>query len=227
MSEDNKSLYIKFFAPVVPQSIAVLMQSVDAAIQRGITTITLLLSTPGGSVFHGLSAYNYLKGLPIEVNTHNFGSVDSIGVALFCAGEKRFSVPHARVLMHGVSAQIAGRVALEEMQIHEMLKSIRIDQDNIAKVVAATTGKTHEEVLEAMRDRTTLSVDQAIEWKLATEIKEELFPKGAEVISIQEGPAVPQSSATTQLGVPGIPESEQPKLNAASTEVRRFVVTKF
>jgi ATP-dependent protease ClpP protease subunit len=218
MTEDNKSLYIKFFAPVVPQSIAVLMQSVDAAVQRGVTTITLLLSTPGGSVFHGLSTYNYLKGLPIEVNTHNFGSVDSIGVALFCAGKKRFSVPHARVLMHGVSAQIPGRVGLEEMQIHEMLKSIRIDQDNIARVVAATTGKTKDEVLEAMRERTTLSADEAISWKLATEIKEELFPKGAQVISIQDSPSAPQASASTRPDVPGIPEPEPVNSKAASSQ---------
>jgi ATP-dependent protease ClpP protease subunit len=38
-------------------------------------------------VFHGLTAYNYLKGIPATVTTHNIGSVDSIGVALYCRQE--------------------------------------------------------------------------------------------------------------------------------------------
>jgi ATP-dependent Clp protease, protease subunit len=44
-------------------------------------------------VFHGLTAYDYLKGLPIQVTTHNFGSVDSIGVAMYCGGAEVISIP--------------------------------------------------------------------------------------------------------------------------------------
>ncbi len=45
---------------------------------EGNTLMHLLLSSPGGSVFHGLSVYNFLKGAPFEVYTYNFGSVDII-----------------------------------------------------------------------------------------------------------------------------------------------------
>ncbi len=89
---------IKFFAPVIDVTVNALLNTVDTKMQQGVTEVVLLISSPGGSVFHGLSAYNYLKGLPIKVTTHNFGSVDSIGVVLYCGGSERFSVPQARFL---------------------------------------------------------------------------------------------------------------------------------
>ena len=74
-------------------SINALMQVVDKKLSQGAQKMGLLISTPGGDVFQGLSAYNYLKGVPLEISSHNFGSADSIGVVLFCAGTKRLSVP--------------------------------------------------------------------------------------------------------------------------------------
>ena len=54
------------------------MQVVDKKLSQGARKMGLLISTPGGDVFQGLSAYNYLKGIPLEITTHNFGSADSI-----------------------------------------------------------------------------------------------------------------------------------------------------
>ena len=62
---------------------------------------------------------------------------------------------------------------------------MKIDIENIAKVVAANTGKSPQDVMNAMLDRTTLNPEEAKAWGLVHEIKPELFPAGAEVISIQ------------------------------------------
>ncbi|MFA4835613.1 MAG: ATP-dependent Clp protease proteolytic subunit [Dehalococcoidia bacterium] len=181
---------IKFFAPVIDATINALMNAVDQKMKAGQRQFILLISSPGGSVFHGLSAYNYLKGLPAEIVTHNFGSVDSIGVVLYCGGGRRLSVPQARFLLHGVSAQFPQNTNLEEKQLEERLKGLRIDIENIAKVVAANTGKSAEAVTQAMLDRTTLNPEEAKAWGLVHEIKAELFSASAEVISIhyQEQP---------------------------------------
>ena len=72
-----------------------------------------------------------------------------------------------------------------EKQLEERLKGLRIDVENIAKVVAANSAKSHEQVRQAMLDRTTLNPEEALSWGLVHEIKVELFPPGAEVISIQ------------------------------------------
>lgn len=186
---DNKC-YIKFFAPVIPQTVNALMQIVDTKLKQGMTELGLLISSPGGDVFHGLSAYNFLKGIPITVTTHNFGSADSIGVVLFCAGERRYSVPQARFLLHGVSANFP-QCSLEEKQLEERLKGLQIDMGNIARVIADTVGKDKESVITDMLNRTTLYPEEALEYGLVQEIKTELFEAGSDVTSIQMAPQPP------------------------------------
>ena len=181
----TKPVVIRFFAPVIDVTVNTLMNAIDQKMKQGIKDFTILISSPGGSVIHGLRAYNYLKGLPATITTHNFGSVDSIGIVLYCAGSKRLSVPQARFLLHGVNAQFTGNQRLEEKQLEERLKGLRIDIENIAKVIAANTGKSAEEVADAMLERTTLNPKEAQSWGLVHEIKSELFEAGSEVISIQ------------------------------------------
>ena len=184
----QQTFYVKFFAPVIPETVAALMQVVDGKLQQGARKMGLLISTPGGDVFQGLSVYNYLKGIPLEIVTHNFGSADSVGVVLFCAGTHRLSVPHARFLLHGVMCNFPQPMSLEEMQLEERLKGLQIDTGNIARIVADTVKKDRKEILEAMRSRTTLYPEEAVRYGLVHEIKSDLFPPGAEVISIQMAP---------------------------------------
>jgi ATP-dependent Clp endopeptidase proteolytic subunit ClpP len=181
-----KETYIRFMAPVIPQTTNSLLQIIDRKIQGKCERIHLMLSSPGGSVFHGLSLYNFLKGTPIEIYTYNFGSVDSIGVVVFCAGDKRFSVPHARFLIHGVRFNISGKASFDEKQIEEHLKSLKIDQHNIARVIADTTQKPAHKVEEDMNNRITLNPNEAKDYGLVHEIKSELFPVDADLLVIGE-----------------------------------------
>jgi ATP-dependent Clp protease protease subunit len=181
-----KESYIRFMAPIIPQTTDTLLKIIDQKIHRKYEKIHLMISSPGGSVFHGLSVYNFLKGAPIEVFSYNFGSVDSIGVVIYCAGTKRFSVPHARFLIHGVKMNFQGQVSFDEFQIHEQLKSVRIDQKNIARVIADTSGKNIEDIEKDMHDRRTLSPTEAKDYGLVHDIKSGLFPLNAEFISIGE-----------------------------------------
>ncbi|MEA3298384.1 MAG: ATP-dependent Clp protease proteolytic subunit, partial [Chloroflexota bacterium] len=166
-----KPVIIKFFAPVIDTTANALMNAIDQKMKQGARDFTILISSPGGSVIHGLSTYNYLRGLPANITTHNFGSVDSIGIVLYCAGSKRLSVPQARFLLHGVNAQFPANQSLEEKQLEERLKGLRIDIENIAKVIAVNTGKTVDEVTTAMLERTTLNPEEAQSWGLVHEIK--------------------------------------------------------
>ena len=175
---------IKFFGPVIDVTVNALMNAVDQELQQGQRKFILLVSSPGGSVFHGLSAYNYLKGVPAEITSHNFGSVDSIGVVLYCGGSKRLSVPQARFLLHGVSANFPAKASLEEPQLEERLKGLKIDLQNIAKVIAENAGKSSGEVMTAMLERTTLNPEEAKEWGLVHDIKTDLFPAGTKIIGI-------------------------------------------
>jgi len=180
-----KPVVIRFFAPVVDVTINALMSAIDQKTNQGARDFIILISSPGGSVMHGLSAYNYLKGLPATITTHNFGSVDSIGIVLYCAGSRRLSVPQARFLFHGVNVQFKGEQNLDEKLLEERLNGLRADMENIAKIIAANTGKSVKDITDAMIERTTLNPEEAQSWGLVHQIKSELFEAGSEVIAIQ------------------------------------------
>ena len=181
----EKIVYIRFFAGVDPNTVKTLMTMVEQKLKEGATKFILLISSGGGNVYAGISAYNFLKGIPAQVETHNFGMANSVALVLFCAGGKRFSAPHATFLLHGVQANFPQGAALEEDQLNERLKSLQLDTENIAGIVAATTHKPEAEVLRDIRGRTTLNPEQALEYGLVNEIKEPLFVKEAELLSIQ------------------------------------------
>jgi ATP-dependent protease ClpP protease subunit len=181
-----KEAYIRFMSPVHPQSTDQLFQILDRKLKEKCERIHLMISSPGGSVFHGLSLYNFLRGAPVQVYTYNFGSVDSIGVVIFCAGEKRFSVPHARFLIHGVQANFMANQAVDEKGLEERLKGLQIDYKNIARVIADTAQRPADKVQDDMNNRTTLNPQEAKDYGLVHEIKSELFPLDADLSVVNE-----------------------------------------
>ncbi|MFA7320115.1 MAG: Clp protease ClpP [Dokdonella sp.] len=177
-------------APVIDTTADALIRAIDQKLSKGIDRLHVMLSSPGGSVFHGLSIHNLLRASPVPVTTYNFGSVDSIGVVIFCAGSTRICVPHARFLVHGVSMGLSANSSFNEQELEEKLKLLRSDYRNIARVIADTTGKPEENVVEKMNDRTTLTPESALEYGLVTEIKSQLFPEGSDMTMIYENGAV-------------------------------------
>lgn len=173
-------------APVHPQSATALMRVIDNHLSTGARHIHLMLSSPGGSVFHGLSIYNFLRGAPIEVTTYNFGSTDSIGVVIFCAGSRRICVPHARFLIHGISTQLQAGGTYDEKGFEELLKVLNSDYRNVAGVISEATTKTVDQIVADMNTRITLNASEAKDYGLVHEIKPELFELGSSLTVIYE-----------------------------------------
>jgi ATP-dependent protease ClpP protease subunit len=61
---------------------------------------------------------------------------------------------------------------------------MRIDTENIAATIARATGKQEEDLMAVIRRRTTLSPEEAMDFGLVHAIRKELFPRGAEVVSL-------------------------------------------
>jgi len=181
---DGKTVYIRFFAGVNIDTVETLTKLVQEQLRKKVNRFVLLISSPGGNVFAGLSGYNFLKGIPAEVVTHNYGSVDSIAAVLFCAGSKRLCVPHARFLLHGIGFDITSPTRFNEKILDERIKSLRIDRQNIASVIADNVGKSLAEVESDMLDGTVLNSKQALEYGLVHEIEAKLFEEGAKVFEI-------------------------------------------
>src|SRR5689334_1936787 len=75
--------------------------------------ICMYINSPGGSVTAGLAIYDTMRLIPNDVSTLAMGLAGSMGQFLLCAGTagKRYSLPHAQVLMHQGPARYGGSAA--------------------------------------------------------------------------------------------------------------------
>ncbi|NEE02060.1 ClpP family protease [Phytoactinopolyspora halotolerans] len=114
--------------------------------------ISLYINSPGGSVSAGLAIYDTMRMIPNDVSTLAMGFAASMGQFLLCAGTagKRFSLPHAQVLMHQGSAGFGGTAADVEIYAEQLERTGAL----MTKLTAQHTGQP-EEVIErdSQRDR--------------------------------------------------------------------------
>ena len=64
--------------------------------------IYLYINSPGGQVSSGMAIYDTMQYIKPDVQTICIGQAASMGALLLAAGakEKRFSLPHARIMIH-------------------------------------------------------------------------------------------------------------------------------
>ena len=114
--------------------------------------ISLYINSPGGSVSAGLAIYDTMRLIPNDVSTLALGLAGSMAQFLLCAGSpgKRFSLPHAQILMHQGSAGFGGTAADVEIYAEQLEKTGAM----MIKLIAQHTGQPVEVVeRDSLRDR--------------------------------------------------------------------------
>jgi ATP-dependent Clp protease, protease subunit len=114
--------------------------------------ISLYINSPGGSVSAGLAIYDTMRLIPNDVSTLAMGLAGSMGQFLLCAGTagKRFSLPHAQVLMHQGSAGFGGTAADVEIYAEQLERTGAL----MTRLIAEHTGQPVETVeKDSQRDR--------------------------------------------------------------------------
>lgn len=177
-------VFINFIHPVVPQTTAVLMAAISKEIQKpDCDGIYLMLSTPGGNVREGVAIYNFLRGLPVKVTTHNMGNVDSIGNAIFLAGEDRYAAPHTTFMFHGVGFNIERNERLEAKMLRERMDSLKADEKRIADIISNRTSIEPKKAQKLFYEASTKTPEWALDNGIIQEVRELSLPRGQPVLS--------------------------------------------
>jgi ATP-dependent Clp protease, protease subunit len=132
--------------------------------------ISLYINSPGGSVSAGLAIYDTMRLIPNDVSTLAMGLAASMGQFLLCAGTagKRFSLPHAQVLMHQGSAGFGGTAADVEIYAQQLERTAAI----MNRLIAEHTGQDPERVeRDGLRDR-WFSAEEALAYGMIDHIVE-------------------------------------------------------
>jgi ATP-dependent Clp protease, protease subunit len=134
--------------------------------------ISLYINSPGGSVSAGLAIYDTMRLIPNDVSTLALGLAGSMAQFLLCAGAagKRFSLPHAQVLMHQGSAGFGGTAADIEIYAEQLGRT----GATMMRLIAEHTGQPLERVEhDSLRDR-WFSAGEARDYGIVDHIVERL-----------------------------------------------------
>jgi len=132
--------------------------------------ISLYINSPGGSVSAGLAIYDTMRLIPNDVSTLAMGLAGSMAQFLLCAGTpgKRFSLPHAQVLMHQGSAGFGGTAADVEIYSAQLERVSAL----MTRLTAEHTGQPPELVEQDSRRDRWFSAEEALAYGMIDHILE-------------------------------------------------------
>ncbi|MDF3854257.1 ATP-dependent Clp protease proteolytic subunit [Paracoccus sp. P2] len=130
--------------------------------------ISMYINSPGGLVTAGLSIYDTMQYIKPRVSTLVVGQAASMGSLLLCAGQPghRFSLPNSRIMVHQPSGGFQGQATDILIHARETEKLKR----RLNEIYVKHTGRTLQEVEEALERDRFMSPEEAKEWGLIDEI---------------------------------------------------------
>lgn len=136
--------------------------------------ISLYINSPGGSVTAGLGIIDTMNFVPSDVTTYIIGQAASMGSIIACCGAKgkRYTLPHAKNLMHQplLSGVLEGQATDLEIEAREMLRL----RDVIYKLYTDTTGQKAEKIAEDCERNKWLNAQEMKEYGLVDQVLEQL-----------------------------------------------------
>jgi ATP-dependent Clp protease protease subunit len=130
--------------------------------------ISLYINSPGGSVSAGLAIYDTMSFISNDVATYAMGLVASMGQVLLTCGApgKRFSLPHARIMMHQPTGGMGGTATDIKIQAEQSI----LARKNLAKLISERTGQPLDRIeTDFDRDR-WFTADQALEYGIVDKV---------------------------------------------------------
>jgi ATP-dependent Clp protease protease subunit len=130
--------------------------------------IFLYVNSPGGYVTSGLAIYDTMQYIRPDVSTICIGQAASMGSLLLTAGAKgkRYSLPHARIMIHQPAGGFQGQATDIEIQAREILRI----KEALDTIMAKHTGQDLERIKRDTDRDFFMSGEQAKDYGLVDDV---------------------------------------------------------
>lgn len=137
--------------------------------------IHLYINSPGGSVTAGMAIYDTMQFIRPDVSTLCVGQAASMGALLLAGGakEKRFCLPHSRVMIHQPLGGFQGQASDIDIHAREILKI----RDQLNQILANHTGQSIETIAEDTERDNFLGAEEAATYGLIDTVLENRHPE--------------------------------------------------
>jgi ATP-dependent Clp protease protease subunit len=138
--------------------------------------IYLYINSPGGIVTAGLAIYDTVNYIKSPVSTICIGQAASMGALLLAAGTKgkRFSLPHARIMIHQPMGGFQGQATDIEIHAREILNM----KETLNRILANHTGQPIEKIKTDTDRDFFMSGEDAKQYGLVDEVIAKKAPRG-------------------------------------------------
>ena len=181
---NSKTVYVNFFDSINDVKVKTVMAAVSEIINNQTPdVIYCLFSSPGGQVEPGITLYNFLRSLPVEIIMHNTGSTDSIANVIFLAANTRYASVHSSFIFHGVNWNFGAGASMNRGQLAETTSGLDALETKIRGVITERTKLTDEEVRALFTQGETKDPNYALSKGIINEIKNPSIPKNVPILS--------------------------------------------
>jgi ATP-dependent protease ClpP protease subunit len=141
------SALVVFQGYIGEQSVDELLADLNDSISRGVEEIQVSFTTPGGEIPAGLRLYDELRKIAgqVELSTHAFEVVASMGVAIYLAGDKRTIGPQARLILHSASSRFDVGQQLTAAQLRHLAEQMDGEDGREREIIVDRTGLSEDE----------------------------------------------------------------------------------
>jgi len=132
--------------------------------------ISFYVHSPGGSVTAGLAIYDAMQYIKPPVATYCLGLAASMGALLLAGGHKnkRYSMPHARIMIHQPMGGFQGQATDIDIQAKEIL----LLKKKINEILMLHTGQSYESIEKDTERDYYMSGEQAKKYGLIDHVVE-------------------------------------------------------
>jgi len=132
--------------------------------------IQLYINSPGGSVTDGMAIYDTMRFLSCDVKTYCMGQAASMATVLVAAGTpgKRYSLPHARLMIHQPSGGATGQTSDISIAAKEILRW----RETLNEILAEHSGQPTERIAKDSDRDFYMTASEAKEYGLVDHVIE-------------------------------------------------------
>jgi len=135
--------------------------------------IYMYINSPGGVITAGLAIYDTMKLIKPNVITICIGQAASMGAFLLSAGDKRYSLPNSRIMIHQPLGGAGGQASDIEIQAKEIL----FLKSSLNKLLAKHTGQPIDKIEKDTDRDFFMSSEEAVEYGLVDSVLDKKIKK--------------------------------------------------
>jgi ATP-dependent protease ClpP protease subunit len=182
-SSPAKTAYFGFSGLIDPGGVTRICSALNHAANNNFDQVHLCINSAGGYVGDGVYLYNHIRAMPIEVVTHNTGSVSSIAVAVFLGARKRICSRLSTFMIHPTS-MMSQHEGMSWERLQASLGAALADDQRTEDILRERT-TLPDDLLQARRVKDVhITSQDALKFGIVNSVTELAFPLGHEIVQI-------------------------------------------